>query len=278
MSNHGRTAEDLSGLVFGRLTVIQREQNVNGRTAWLCRCSCGNEKIVITKYLKNGSVRSCVCLKYDIGFHNDYTGLKFGKLTVLAPTEKRDKNGSLYLLCQCDCGKTVDILQSGLISGNNTSCGCAREENKKIICSRLITEDGTSIDLLKNRKYRKDNKSGFRGVNKTKDNRYRVMIGFKGKKYHIGIYDTYTDAVEKRLEADDLIFNGYIQSKEHWDKEEPLIFEVSKEDKRIIISSNDPVVDGRSMSLDIKEKQEEHTSYYRKYNKRRPLSRKNVHI
>ena len=278
MSAAGRKPEDLTGKVFGKLIAVKREDNINGRTSWLCECSCGNKKIIQTRYLKSGKVQSCGCLKYDAGFHNDYTGLRFGKLTVLAPTKKRDKNGSLYLLCQCECGRTVEIPQSRLISGNNTSCGCAWEESKKSICTRLNTEDGTSIDLLKNRKYRNDNTSGFRGVNKTKDDRYRVTIGFKGKKYHIGIYDTFTDAVEKRMEAEDLIFNGYIQSKEHWNNTKPLIFEVSKEDKRIIISSNDPVADGRSMALDIKEKHEENTSYYCKYNKRRPLSRKNVHI
>ena len=278
MSEAGRKPEDLTGQMFGRLTVIAKDTNVYKRTSWLCQCSCGRTKTVQSRYLKSGKVQSCGCLKQEKSFHNDYTGMRFGKLTVIGPSDRRDNNGSLYFLCKCDCGKITEVTKSGLLSGNNISCGCAWEENKKSICTRLKTEDGTSVDLLKNRKYRNDNTSGFRGVNKTKDGRYRVTIGFKGKKYHIGIYDTYTDAVEKRLEAEDLIFNGYIQSKEHWDKEEPLIFEVSKEDKKIIISSNDPVADGRSMSLDIKEKQEEHTSYYRKYNKRRPLSRKNIHI
>ena len=278
MSAAGRKPEDLTGQVFGKLIVVKREDNINGRTSWLCECSCGNKKIIQTRYLKTGKVQSCGCLKYDGGFHNDYTGLRFGKLTVLAPTEKRDKNGSLYLLCQCDCGKTVEIPQSGLVSGNNTSCGCAWEENKKNIHSRLSVEDGTSIDLLKNRKYRKDNKSGFRGVNKTKDNRYRVMIGFKGKKYHIGVYDTYTDAVEKRLEAEEIIFNGYIQAKEHWDHKEPLIFDVYKKDNKIYISSNDPTADGLYVSADISEKNTEYPKYYQRLNKKRQLSRRNVHL
>ena len=278
MSKHGRTAEDLRGMTFGRLTVIQREQNVNGRTAWLCRCSCGKEKIVITKYLKNGSVRSCGCLKYDIGFHNDYIGLRFGKLTVLARTEKQSKKGSLYLLCQCDCGRMIEVTQSGLISGNNKSCGCVWEENKRNIHTRLQTDDGTSIDLLKNRKYRKDNTSGFRGVNKTKDKRYRVTIGFKGKKYHIGVYDTYTDAVEIRIEAEEIIFNGYIQAKEHWNHEKPLIFDVYKKDNKIFISSNDPTADGLVVSADISEKNTEYPKYYQRLNKKRQLSRRNVHL
>ena len=33
----------------------------NGRSLWLCRCSCGNEKVVLGKLLRKGSARSCGC-------------------------------------------------------------------------------------------------------------------------------------------------------------------------------------------------------------------------
>jgi crotonobetainyl-CoA:carnitine CoA-transferase CaiB-like acyl-CoA transferase len=52
---------DLTGQRFGKLLVLDRAQNVNGRTAWLCRCDCGAEVVKITKYLRNGETTSCGC-------------------------------------------------------------------------------------------------------------------------------------------------------------------------------------------------------------------------
>lgn len=54
---------DLTGQKFGRLTVIGRVKNSKGGTArWLCKCGCGNEKIVRSDSLKNKHTRSCGCL------------------------------------------------------------------------------------------------------------------------------------------------------------------------------------------------------------------------
>lgn len=49
-----RFAENLIGQNFGRLTVIERVPNDKRRHAqWLCKCSCGNEKIVGARHLKS---------------------------------------------------------------------------------------------------------------------------------------------------------------------------------------------------------------------------------
>ena len=54
--------QDLTGMTFGRLTVIERAENKNGHIAWRCKCSCGNECIVFGVNLKNGNTQSCGCL------------------------------------------------------------------------------------------------------------------------------------------------------------------------------------------------------------------------
>ena len=35
-------------------------------SAWLCRCDCGNEKVVSLIHLRNGSTRSCGCLAREL--------------------------------------------------------------------------------------------------------------------------------------------------------------------------------------------------------------------
>lgn len=53
--------KDLTGLQFGRLTVIRRAGSIKQRAAWLCRCECGVESVKVGKLLLNGHCRSCGC-------------------------------------------------------------------------------------------------------------------------------------------------------------------------------------------------------------------------
>ena len=58
--------KDLTGQRFGRLTVVKRAENVDGRATWTCLCDCGKSAIVSAKNLKNGSTNSCGCLKREV--------------------------------------------------------------------------------------------------------------------------------------------------------------------------------------------------------------------
>ena len=53
----------------------------------------------------------------------DLTGKRFGKLTVIACTDKR-KNNYLVWKCRCDCGKTIEVPSRALKNGWKTDCGC----------------------------------------------------------------------------------------------------------------------------------------------------------
>jgi hypothetical protein len=59
---------DLAGARFGRLVVLEKAEGRtapgNGRTlaAWLCRCDCGGEVVVLGGNLRNGNTKSCGCL------------------------------------------------------------------------------------------------------------------------------------------------------------------------------------------------------------------------
>ena len=95
------------------------------------------------------------------------------------------------------------------------------------------------MEVLEKRKKRRDNESGFRGVFYLKNsNRYRVDIVFKGKRYYVGLFEDYDEAVQARLEAENLIHNSFIniwkewnqkeQEDPQWGKEHPLVFNVRK--------------------------------------------------
>jgi hypothetical protein len=57
---------DLAGQRFGRLVVVARSgSNGRGGAMWLCRCDCGQEKVVSSKCIRTGETSSCGCLQKD---------------------------------------------------------------------------------------------------------------------------------------------------------------------------------------------------------------------
>lgn len=65
--------ENLLGKKFGRLTVIRDYGRSENRSViWLCKCECGNTHKVSTGKLKNGSVKSCGCLRRDMTVNKNH--------------------------------------------------------------------------------------------------------------------------------------------------------------------------------------------------------------
>lgn len=56
---------DLTGLTFGRLTVLRRAGSAPKQVPWLCECQCGNLVIRKGGGLNRGTVNSCGCLVAD---------------------------------------------------------------------------------------------------------------------------------------------------------------------------------------------------------------------
>lgn len=161
---------DLTGQRFGRLTVVERAENIrqaNGKPVvmWECICDCGNKIITSGRNLKTESTKSCGCYHKEISKKcnnhriKDITGEKFGRLTAIKIIGY--KNGYIWE-CKCECGKTTNVSLANLNSGNVKSCGCS---NKGIIRNykhgfgrtRIYQEYRGMIDRCKNNKryYRK---------------------------------------------------------------------------------------------------------------------------
>lgn len=52
---------DLTGQVFGRLTVVRFYRRVNNVTKWVCHCGCGKDTIVDASNLRRDMTKSCGC-------------------------------------------------------------------------------------------------------------------------------------------------------------------------------------------------------------------------
>lgn len=128
-----RRSVNLAGQRFGRLLVLRPlEDRRYKRIVWECKCDCGNTTYVITNSLTCGSTLSCGCLhkeKVSNANSSNLSGKRFGKLTVIEPTDKRS-HGSVVWRCVCDCGTTIDVPTWKLRNKSNISCGCTNISSK----------------------------------------------------------------------------------------------------------------------------------------------------
>ena len=145
-------AKDIRGTRFGRLVVLDRAENKYDKTAWLCKCDCGNYTTVVTKHLVSKAIMSCGCLLKELQTPIDLKGKKFGKWKVLELSDKKSVRGEIYWKCKCECGTIKDVLSRSLRKGGSESCGCIRgiditgqRFGKLIAVKPTKQKDGTNI-------------------------------------------------------------------------------------------------------------------------------------
>lgn len=122
---------------YGKLIVIeQAKERYHGHVSWVCKCDCGKEIIAPGTFLRNGKIKSCGCyhLKNEIGN-------KYGRLLVIAKTQKKGKDGSYYWKCKCDCGKEIVVNGVSLRQGTTLSCGCLNKEIHQNIGKKYIIDE-----------------------------------------------------------------------------------------------------------------------------------------
>src|SRR5690625_2723924 len=60
---------DISGSRYGRLLVLKlnhiKKYKHSSKSYWLCRCECGNKKVVRRDHLLSGKTKSCGCLEKE---------------------------------------------------------------------------------------------------------------------------------------------------------------------------------------------------------------------
>lgn len=121
--------KDLTGKQFGRWTVI----SFVGNKRWLCKCTCGTEREVVTSSLTSGASKSCGCYNAEqtsCRLKKDLTGQIFGSLTVLADDGTKTNNGHIKWKCRCKCGKIHYVAGGNLVSGVVRSCGCEKSRGE----------------------------------------------------------------------------------------------------------------------------------------------------
>lgn len=194
---------DITGQRFGRLVAIEVAQEKPRK--WRCKCDCGNEAVVLTRDLRNGNTKSCGCLRRE---YEDLSGQRFGRLLAVERMGS-DSDGFSMWRCVCDCGNTVIVRSSSLKDGNTRSCGCLVHDK---VCEPSDAVDGTKLGNLSGQPT-KQNTSGVRGVSRVKrSGRWEAHIKVRGRKIHLGSYNTIEEAAEARHKAEEEYFDPILEA------------------------------------------------------------------
>lgn len=229
-----RKINDLTGSRFGKLTVIKRAEDYlspkgKAYTQWLCKCDCGNEKIIRTTSLNSGDSKSCGCLmiesvtnankkyntydltgEYGIGYTlngeefyfdlEDYNLIKdycwyIHKGYVTSMKSKTNKGILLHRLLfhNIDNNEVIDHI--------NHKTNDNRKNNLRIV---------TQSENQMNRSKQYNNTSGVTGVYRDKKyNRWFSVITANKNVIHLGHFNKFEEAVKARKQAEEKYFGEY---------------------------------------------------------------------
>jgi len=121
-----KLTHDLTNRTFDDLQALCRAATPEGKQGvyWTCRCVCGKIIDVLAADLTTGKKKNCGCKGQNTRI-KDLTDMEFGALKVLHGTAKRVR-GSVVWLCQCECGKELEVPTYRLKQYKMRDCGCGK--------------------------------------------------------------------------------------------------------------------------------------------------------
>ena len=220
--------KDLSGQKFGRLIALQKVKTDNhGLAYWLCKCECGNEKVVRGSSLRNGSAKSCGCYSAKNNKSSNKTsGTIVRRQNVYEILEGYvvgyTNKGEPFMVDNDDFEKIKEFCwhknSSGYLSGRD-------KDGERVLLHRLImnASKGEFVDHISHNTT--DNrKSNLRictrsqnGMNKKskgytwdkRDKKWRARITVNGKSFDLGYFNTESEAKAARLAAEQKYFGEF---------------------------------------------------------------------
>lgn len=225
--------DDLTGKVFGRLTVIEQTEDYikpNGVHCAMWKCRCNNDGNIVNvrgSSLKNGAITSCGCYRNEIATITAKE--KFSNPNVYDLT---GEYGVCYLYDGSQClfdKEDFDKIKDLTWCNDTYGYAMARKNNGESVIRlkmhRLImdAQDGFDVDhinhnTLDNRKenlrictrsqnnmnqhIRSDNTSGVIGVSLDKNLKWRADISINKKRTYLGRFTNKDDAIKTRLNAE----------------------------------------------------------------------------
>ena len=201
-------AINLESRRFGKLSVVEKTENMGTRTAWICICDCGNKKKVRTNDLLRGKTKSCGCEERKT-HGNRRVGNTSPEYNSWVAMKSRcfDSNSVHYNRYG---GRGITVCERWMSFENFLSDMGEKPTNNHSI--ERINNDGnyepsnckwaSKIEQSRNRSVRKDNVIGISGVQMHECGKFQVRIAVNRKNIYVGLFDTLKEAVKARREAE----------------------------------------------------------------------------
>lgn len=221
--------QDLTGMVFGKLSVIKETdmRGADGSVMWQCKCSCGNITNVTTTNLKSGNTKSCGCYRvylpterkkenqfefrdgYYVGFATN-TGEEFTfDICDFDLVSKYAWRIDKYGYVVTDINKRRAVRLHRLILGDDIKVIDHKNGNTKDNRRMNIRAADCSKNQM-NRKVGSNSLTGLRGVTYRKDRDiYFARIKVNGKNHYLGAFKTAEEAYKARLDAENSMFGEF---------------------------------------------------------------------
>lgn len=140
-------------------------------------------------------------IRFNRGKGKDISGMEFGFITAIEPTDKRDRKDVVWR-CRCRCGTELELPATRLILNNTLSCGCIQKEFVKRANKYF---GGTSLEKsLKDPVISTRSMSGYVGVTRKRD-KWQAYITYKRQHISLGVYDKLEDAVKARARGKEAV-------------------------------------------------------------------------
>jgi hypothetical protein len=199
---------DMTGLRFGRYTVIERAETMTGAVHWVCLCDCGTEKVVRGTHLRSGKIVSCGCYSRDMNITHAHCGtpeyrayFNMLKRCFYENDKRYDDYG----------GRGIKVHGPWLNSFENFLEDMGVRPSKKHSLDRIDVNGNYTPDNCRwatkevqsrNTRTRKDSKTGAKGVVKNNRGKYVAQIYHLRKTIRIGTYNTLEEAKRERQKAE----------------------------------------------------------------------------
>lgn len=140
-------------------------------------------------------------IRFNRGKGKDISGMEFGFITAIEPTDKRDRKDVVWR-CRCRCGTELELPATRLILNNTLSCGCIQKEFVKRANKYF---GGTSLEKsLDDSVTSTRSMSGYVGVTRKRD-KWQAYITYKREHISLGVYEKLEDAVKARARGKEAV-------------------------------------------------------------------------
>ena len=212
---------DLIGMKFGRLVVLSFDHKDKfGERYWLCKCDCGNEKVIRGSSLTKGVTKSCGCFANERRIESHKKNNDYYIEENIA--HFKDSNGNEFIVDTEDVDKIKDycwsVNKSGYVDTKVNGKGIRLHRfimntpddmivdhiNRKPWDNRKCNLRNTTVNVnTRNVSKGKNNTSGYLGVSLHKETgKWRAFVTVNGKTIHLGEFVNIEEAIDARKKGE----------------------------------------------------------------------------